>query len=89
MRKEFAAKEKLEIVLFASASRRDGQKGGLGGIPPADLPAEVSTQAGPSQFRSDIFKQTPPIGSGAVNKPSIQNMAKIAKMLGVSIEELI
>jgi len=33
----------------------------LGGIPPADLPAEVSTQAGPSQFRSDIFKQTPPI----------------------------
>ena len=37
------------------------QKGGVGGgIPPADLPAEVSTQAGPSQFRSDIFKQTPP-----------------------------
>jgi hypothetical protein len=32
-----------------------------GGVPPADLPAEVSTQAGPSQFRSDIFKQTPPI----------------------------
>jgi len=32
---------------------------GLGGMPPADLPAEVSTQAGPSQFRSDIFKQTP------------------------------
>ena len=31
----------------------------MGGIPPADLPAEVSTQAGPSQFRSDIFKQTP------------------------------
>ena len=30
------------------------------GIPSADLPAEVSTQAGPSQFRSDIFKQTPP-----------------------------
>jgi len=29
-------------------------------IPPADLPAEVSTQAGPRQFRSDIFKQTPP-----------------------------
>ena len=29
------------------------------GIPSADLPAEVSTQAGPTQFRSDIFKQTP------------------------------
>ena len=33
---------------------------GVGEIPPADLPAEVSTQAGHSQFRSDIFKQTPP-----------------------------
>ena len=31
----------------------------MGGIPLADLPAEVSTQAGPSQFRSGIFKQTP------------------------------
>ena len=28
-------------------------------LPPADLPAEVSTQAGASQFRSDIFKYTP------------------------------
>jgi len=56
---KFAAKEKLEIVLFASASRlrtasvgqarRGGRKGGVGGIPPAE----------PSQFRSDIFKQTP------------------------------
>jgi hypothetical protein len=27
------------------------RKGGLGGIPPAE----------PSQFRSDIFKQTPPV----------------------------
>jgi hypothetical protein len=60
--KEFAAKEKLEIVLFASASRRGGRKGGSGGIPTADLPAEVSTQAGPREFRSDIFKQTPPVG---------------------------
>jgi hypothetical protein len=49
--KEFAAKEKLEIVLSASASRRGGRKGGVGGIPPAE----------PSQFRSDILKQTPPI----------------------------
>jgi hypothetical protein len=48
--KEFAAKEKLEIVLSASASRRGGRKGGVGGIPPAE----------PSQFRSDILKQTPP-----------------------------
>ena len=32
---------------------------GLGGIPLAGLPAEVSTQAGASQFRSDIFKNTP------------------------------
>jgi len=56
---------------------------------PADLPAEVSTQAGPSQFRSDIFKQTPLIGK----RPSIQTMAKIAKALGVNlgvnIEDLI
>lgn len=38
-------------------------EGGCGGIPLADLSAEVSTQAGPSQFRSDIFKQTPPFDS--------------------------
>jgi len=29
------------------------------------------------------------VESGAVNKPSVQTMAKIAKVLGVSIEELI
>jgi len=54
--KEFAAKgglEKLEIVLFASASRRGGRKGGLGGIPPAEPVNEIS---------SDIFKYTQPVG---------------------------
>jgi len=29
------------------------------------------------------------VESGAVNKPSVQTMAKIAKTLGVSIEDLI
>jgi len=29
------------------------------------------------------------VGSSAVNRPSVQTMAKIAKALGVSIEELI
>ena len=29
------------------------------------------------------------VESGAVNKPSVQTMAKIAKGLGVSIEELL
>jgi len=43
-------KEKLEIVLFASASRRGGRKGGLGGIPPAEPVNEIG---------SDIFKYTP------------------------------
>jgi len=58
--KEFAAKgglEKLEIVLFASASRRGGRKGGLGGIPPAEPVNEIS---------SDIFKYTPPVGKRSV-----------------------
>jgi len=66
-----AAKEKLEIVLSAPVpaftqefrSGRQGEAGGRGvwgEFRHADLPAEVSTQAGPSQFRSDIFKQTPP-----------------------------
>jgi len=46
------AKEKLEIVLSASAFWRGGRKGGsVFALPPAE----------PSQFRSDIFKQTPPI----------------------------
>jgi hypothetical protein len=46
---EFAAKEKLEIVLSAPVQ---GEAGGRGvwGV----LPAE------PREFRSDIFKQTPP-----------------------------
>ena len=29
------------------------------------------------------------VGSGAVNKPSVQTMVKIAKAVGVSIEKLI
>jgi len=45
--KEFAAKEKLEIVLSAPIQGEAGGRG-VGGIPPA-LPRE---------FRSDIFKQT-------------------------------
>ena len=60
MKTEFAAKEKLEIVLFASASRlrtasvgqarRGGRKRGSGGIPPAEPVNEIG---------SDIFKYTP------------------------------
>jgi len=50
LEKEFAAKEKLEIVLSAPVQGEAGGRGGVGGIPPAS----------PSQFRSDIFKQTPP-----------------------------
>ncbi|OGE26325.1 hypothetical protein A3C26_02880 [Candidatus Daviesbacteria bacterium RIFCSPHIGHO2_02_FULL_39_12] len=50
VKKEFAAKEKLEIVQSERVASAGGRKGGLGGIPPAE----------PSQFRSDIFKQTPP-----------------------------
>jgi hypothetical protein len=48
--KEFAAKEKLEIVLSAPVK---GEAGGrrMWGVPPAE----------PREFRSDIFKQTPPI----------------------------
>ena len=45
---EFAAKEKLEIVLSAPVQDETGGRGAWG-----ILPAE------PSQFRSDIFKQTP------------------------------
>jgi transcriptional regulator with XRE-family HTH domain len=36
-----------------------------------------------------IFTTSTKVESGAVNKPSDQTMAKIAKALGVSIEELI
>ena len=41
----------LAVCLFASAFWRGGRKGDVGGIPPAE----------PNQFRSDIFKQTPPV----------------------------
>ena len=66
--KEFAAKEKLEIVLFASASRlrtasvgqarRGGRKGGSGGI----LSAEPIVR----KISSDFFKYTPPVGKRKV-----------------------
>ncbi len=46
-----SAKEKLEIVQSERVASTGGRKGGVGGIPPAE----------PSQFRSDIFKQTPPV----------------------------
>jgi hypothetical protein len=42
---EFAAKEKLEIVLSA----------------PVPAFTHEFRSVGPSQFRSDIFKQTPPV----------------------------
>jgi hypothetical protein len=48
--KEFAAKEKLEIVLPAPVQ---GEAGGRGVW-------EEFRPPSPSQFRSDIFKQTPP-----------------------------
>ena len=54
----FRSGSRLHSRVSVGQARRDGRKE-CGGIPPADLPAEVSTQAGPSQFRSDIFKQTP------------------------------
>jgi len=41
----------LAVCLFATASRRGGRKGGLGGIPPAEPIVR--------NFGSDIFKQTP------------------------------
>jgi len=47
----------LVVCLFASASRRGGRKGGLGGIPPAEPVNEIG---------SDIFKYTPPIGKRSV-----------------------
>ncbi len=50
--KEFAAKEKLEIVLFASAFGRGERKEGLGKISPAEPVNEIG---------SDIFKYIPPI----------------------------
>ncbi|MBI5178443.1 MAG: hypothetical protein HZA04_04210 [Nitrospinae bacterium] len=50
MTKEFSAKEKLEIVFSVPVQGEAGGRGSVGGIPPAD----------PNQFRSDIFKQTPP-----------------------------
>ena len=47
----------LAVCLFASASRRGGRKGGLGGIPPAEPVNEIG---------SDIFKYTPPVGKRSV-----------------------
>ena len=53
IKKEFAAKEKLAIVLSASALRRGGRKGGsVFALPPAEpIVRKIS---------SDFFKYTPP-----------------------------
>jgi len=46
--------EKLEIVLFTSASRQGGRKGGsVFALPPAEPIAR--------NFGSDIFEHTPPV----------------------------
>jgi len=51
-RKEFAAKEKLEIVQSERVASAGGRKGGLGGIPPAlQILGEIS---------SNFFESTPP-----------------------------
>jgi hypothetical protein len=48
----------LAVCLFASASRRGGREGGLGGIPPAEpIGRKIS---------SDFFKYTPPVGKNEV-----------------------
>jgi len=65
--KEFAAKEKLEIVPFASASRRGGRKGGLVFSASARRsPLMKSVRPSSRNFVSlrgkDIFKYTPPVG---------------------------
>ncbi|KKU92793.1 MAG: hypothetical protein A2109_02975 [Candidatus Wildermuthbacteria bacterium GWA1_49_26] len=50
--KEFAAKEKLEIVQSERVASAGGRKGGLGGIPPAlQILGEIS---------SNFFERTPP-----------------------------
>src|SRR3989344_4286910 len=46
----FRSDSRLHFSVSVGQARRGGRKGGVGGIPPAE----------PSQFRSDIFKQTPP-----------------------------
>jgi len=54
------AREKLEIVLFASASMRGGRKGGLVfALPPAEQIAR--------KISSDFFKYTPPKKSFVYN----------------------
>ncbi|MBU0572670.1 hypothetical protein KKH23_02950 [Patescibacteria group bacterium] len=53
VKKEFAAKEKLEIVQSESVASAGGRKGGFGGIPPAlQILGEIC---------SNFFKRTPPI----------------------------
>src|SRR3989338_2896706 len=54
---------------FRSCSRRGGRKGGVGGIPPAE----------PSQFRSDIFKQTPQIETSRFERADARRDGRTAR----------
>lgn len=62
-----AAKEKLEIALFAFASRRGGRKGGSGGIPLAEPVAR--------KISSDFFKYTPPLKKLSAISPQLKLIA--------------
>jgi len=79
--KEFAAKEKLEIVLSASASRRGGRKGGSGGISPAEPIAR--------KISSNFFKYTPPFFIFCENKDlrKIKIVVSKSKMQGKLSQE--
>jgi len=58
--KEFAAKEKLEIVQSERSASAGGRKGGLGGIPPAlQILGEIC---------SNFFERTPPVGDKTSSK---------------------
>jgi len=77
--KEFAAKEKLEIALSASASRlrtasvgqarRGGRNSSHTPLPPAE----------PREFRSDIFKQTPHL---MLKNPLVKNILSALAVAG-------
>jgi hypothetical protein len=81
--KEFAAKEKLKIVLFASASRPGGRKGGLGGSSarPTNFGRILS-----EFFRTHTAKSSPQSYDGAphhsIGRISLLPQVNLYKLIG-------
>jgi len=95
MRQYGLSKQKLMGILYKPERREKGIAAGTAAVMRTNKiffnSKKITVQGAWSKPKKADIKYTTlmKVESGAVNKPSVQTMAKIAKALGVSIEDLI